>query len=88
VAEMMHDDARRSMVAEIPEVYTNGFSFEATHIPYKGVGWDASGQTEACVSLFMNNPHGLILEVAPMGNAKVFAKDYNCIRAKEGLEFL
>ena len=85
----MKIDQSLSQFAELPQLYDGGFSFEKTHIPFNGEGWDPStGNTEACVSLFVKNPNCLILDVVPADVARVSTVDYQCIQAKIGLEYL
>lgn len=79
----------KSKLGELPPAYTNGFPFETLHINFNGADWDPdTGATKACIPLFVENPECVILEVMPADGAQVSPKDYDCIQAKIGLEFL
>ena len=72
----------------IPPAYTNGFAFAAVGIPFNGTGWNSTqGETKACVSLFVENPECLIVDLAPL-QPDQSAPAYDCIRAKIGCEQL
>jgi len=74
--------------AKIPLSYTNGFSFQDTGIHGNGTGWNSkTGTTKACVSLFVENPSDLVLEVEP-AVTNLSDTAYDCIQAKIGLERL
>lgn len=79
---------RVRMTADIPLSYTNGFSFQDTGIHGNGIGWNSkTGTTKACVSLFVEDPGDLVLEVEP-SVANLPDSAYDCIQAKIGLERL
>jgi len=90
VSSEMEAERLRPPHQSIPTSYTNGFPFAGIGIPFNGVGWESpAGITQACVSLFVENPNCLWLEVEP-ATASVASTTsfYDRIQAKIGLEYL
>jgi len=89
VADKMAIDKDRPQRKNIPLVYTNGVAFDEIGIRYNGMGWNPeTGNTAACVVLFVENPDCLTLELAPADKTKISPSDYDRIQAKIGIEFL
>ena len=90
MASTMEADRKLTVHKESSWAYANGFPFENLGIRFNGAGWDREmGRTEACVSLFVENPNNIILDVKPATNN--YTNSANCyegIQAKIGLEYL
>jgi hypothetical protein len=66
-----------------------GDRLDAWAIPFTGAGWQTqSGRAAACVTLFVNDPEFLELQLAPAPGASPGQPEVEAIRAKIGLEFL
>lgn len=85
---LMRNSQTRYSFNQIPNFYTNGFPFETVGIPLNGTGWNIAGETENCVSLYVENPDCLKLEVASARRDHLSPDAYLQIKAKIGLEFL
>lgn len=83
-------EAGRSRVREapLPSAYSAGFDFRSGGIPFNGQGWQTTGRTKSCVALLVRDPDCLVLHLAPGKSVASRPEDYDCIRAKIGLEFL
>jgi hypothetical protein len=89
VAHRMVMDEDRPQNTKLPLVYTNGFSIDSIGIRFNGMGWNQkTGNTAACVVLFVENPECLTLDLAAADKAGMSASDYDRIQAKIGLEIL
>lgn len=88
VLSRMERDQSRPLHNPIPDFYTNGFNFRGLNIKFNGAGWEPTGNTKACVSLFVKDPKNLTLELASANNASIPTNAYNKIRAKIGIEYL
>ena len=86
----MEIDKDRPLHKAIPQAYAKGFPFDDIGIPFNGSGWESDeGNTGACVSLFVENPNCVAVEVEPADASVTNSSNfYDCIQAKIGSEYL
>lgn len=87
VGQMQHGFPKPGIIPAFYNADTN--PSDVSGIPQDGRGWThPSGQAEALVVLFVNDPQQLRLEVAPTEGKTPSDEQYEAIRAKVGLETL
>lgn len=76
-------------MARLPKAYELGMDLEELDVPFNGAGWDqVTGRVKAAITLFVEHPNFLELDVAPALGRSLATDEYGIIQAKVGLEFL
>ena len=89
VAAGMEAERTRAPFEGVPLCYSNGMALDPIKIPFNGAGWQPrTGEAGPCVTLFIENPDCVEVEVSPAAGKFLALSEYNCIQAKVGLESL